>query len=233
MASTAPSAAPDDTPITPGFGERVRERALHRRAGAPERAADDDGEQHPRDADLPDHRVDDVLRRRRPTSSPRWCAITRSTSPGDTSNAPMPVATTTATTRPTASAVMRIQGRTCGWSAATTSSRSASASIRAATPRRRWQLLDAGARARCDVRDPKLNSRPSSSADDPTVRAGGRLRDARDLHQPVDAADRFEAGRRDEDHVGRGLDERLARDRRERVLSRPIFGARRRCRRPP
>ena len=75
-----------------GLGERVRERALHRRAGAAERAADEHREDHPREADLPEHLVADGVGRVRR----RGCRACRPrearTSPSGTWYAPMPAA---------------------------------------------------------------------------------------------------------------------------------------------
>ena len=57
MVATAASAAPDETPIRPGIGQRIAEHALHHGAGDGERGADERAEQQARQADVDQHEL--------------------------------------------------------------------------------------------------------------------------------------------------------------------------------
>ena len=57
MVATAASAAPEDTPISAGIGQRIAEHALHHGAGHGQRRADEGAEQQARQADVEQHEL--------------------------------------------------------------------------------------------------------------------------------------------------------------------------------
>ena len=57
MVATAASAAPEDTPIRPGIGQRVAEHALHHGARHRQRGADEHAEQQARQANIDQHQL--------------------------------------------------------------------------------------------------------------------------------------------------------------------------------
>ena len=57
MVATAASAAPEDTPIRPGIGQRIAEHALHHGAGHGQRRAHEHAEQQARQADVEQHQL--------------------------------------------------------------------------------------------------------------------------------------------------------------------------------